>query len=416
MRSRQSLAPHPPIRLEAGRPGRPAQLNQAQILQALRRGLWDTAVRLAMSTGVTGVNQLTDTLFHLLHPELHGRRIDRSQHDLAREWIEIRDRRVRPVLESHSRFPEPGPGRAGSARTFFGIDTASIDANKNPDWRRARVQVPLDFAIIRANYGTVPDPVFLRDWSKLKDAGIVRGGYLFLRFPRGGRWPSPPAVQAKAFIATLRDLDENDLVPSLDVEAGTWQETGMKPAQLLNGVRVAWKTLRDYYGVAPIIYTSARVWIEVLGRLPAPDLAESPLWVKDYLRVAARQPARYGPRTFAGGRFSPRVPSPWGDATNWWIQQYQGDALGLPGFSSTVDMNRFNTTVRGMAGDRVRWLQRHLGITQTGIFDAATEQAVRAFQNKKGISADGVVNPRTFAYLCWSAAPPRVVPQLMRQG
>ena len=37
---------------------------------------------------------------------------------------------------------------------------------------------------------------------------------------------------------------------------------------------------RDYYGVAPIIYTSARVWQEDLANLPAPDLAESPLWLK----------------------------------------------------------------------------------------------------------------------------------------
>ena len=45
------------------------------------------------------------------------------------------------------------------------------------------------------------------------------------------------------------------------------------------------------------------------------------------------------------------------------------------------------------------WVQGRLGISQSGAFDAATERALRTFQNRKGIDADGVINPRTFAYL-----------------
>jgi murein L,D-transpeptidase YcbB/YkuD len=48
-------------------------------------------------------------------------------------------------------------------------------------------------------------------------------------------------------------------------------------------------------------------------------------------------------------------------------------------------------------------VQRRLGIPQSAAFDAATEQVLRAFQSKKGIDADGVINPRTFAYLSLSA-------------
>ena len=401
MNYRQGLASYPPIRQEVGWPAPTAQPNPTQIQEALRGGLWDTAVRLAMGTGVTDVNQLTDTLFYLLHPELRGRRIDPSQRDLAREWTEIRDRRVRPVLESRGRPPSGASAQPAGVRTFFGVDTADWE-NQNADWLRAKAQVPIDFAIIRASGGGGPDQYFRSTWPKLKAAGLVRGAYLFLSFPRNGGWPSNPVTQARAFITTVGNLDESDLAPALDVEADTWQKTGMRPPQLLEGVRSAWKTLRDYYGVAPIIYTSRRVWIEVLGNLPAPDLAESPLWVKDY-PYPVRSPAHYDPQPFAGGRLNPRVPAPWGDATNWWIHQYQGDALKLPGFSRTVDMNRFNTTVSGAAGDRVRWVQRRLGIPRSGAFDAATERALRAFQNKKGIDADGVINPRTFAYLSRSA-------------
>ena len=109
------------------------------------------------------------------------------------------------------------------------------------------------------------------------------------------------------------------------------------------------------------------------------------------------------PKAFApGGRyFPPPVPRPWGDSTNWWIHQYQGDARGLPGFRQ-VDMNRFNTTVKGATGDRIKWMQRRLGIAESGTFDTGTETAVRAFQRRNGLSADAVIDPRTFAFLCWS--------------
>jgi hypothetical protein len=56
---------------------------------------------------------------------------------------------------------------------------------------------------------------------------------------------------------------------------------------------------KSYYKVAPMIYTSERVWREELSNLPAPDLTESPLWLKHYpcqprenasiLRVAERK-------------------------------------------------------------------------------------------------------------------------------
>ena len=71
----------------------------------------------------------------------------------------------------------------------------------------------------------------------------------------------------------------------------------MTAGQLLDGVREAWQTLRARYGVAPIIYTSARVWQEDLANLPAPDLVESPLWLARYHFL--KGPAIYGAATFA---------------------------------------------------------------------------------------------------------------------
>ena len=54
---------------------------------------------------------------------------------------------------------------------IFGIDTASVAGNKNPDWVKAKAAGPIAFAIIRSNYGTRADSVFARDWPKLKQEG-----------------------------------------------------------------------------------------------------------------------------------------------------------------------------------------------------------------------------------------------------
>jgi murein L,D-transpeptidase YcbB/YkuD len=79
-----------------------------------------------------------------------------------------------------------------------------------------------------------------------------------------------------------------------------------------------------------------------------------------------------------------------------------GDALHLPGFPyGDVDMNRFNTMATGATGDRVRWVQRRLGLRQSAVFDADMEGALRSFQRRNGLRADGVIDPRTFARLCW---------------
>lgn len=377
----------------------------------VNRGLEKQAIRLAVLRGERNEGQLTNQIFFSRHLERGGKRIGNNEPRLAAEWREIRDTVVRPTLaESGGKAPAQSPVQAANMPMFFGIDYGSVDGNQNPDWARAKNEGPISFAIIRANWGSYPDAVFKRDWPKIKEAGLVRGAYLFLRFPHAESerkyGPRPdPVSQANAFIKTVGSLDESDLPPTLDVEfPGGRALTKMTAQQCLADVRAAWKVLADKYGVAPIIYTSARVWREDLNNLAAPDLIESPLWLTPY-PIGRLKPAVRDPKLFAGGRYNPPVPPAWGDATNWWIHQYQGDALQFPGFRQ-VDMNRFNTTIKGANGDRVKWVQRRLGISVSGNFDDATEGALRAFQQKKGLAADGRIDPRTFAFLCWSNPSP----------
>jgi GH25 family lysozyme M1 (1,4-beta-N-acetylmuramidase) len=291
---------------------------------------------------------------------------------------------------------------------ILGIDTASVAGPKNVDWTATKAHGPISFAILRAAWGVSPDQFFRSQFSKVVDAGLVAGAYLFLRFPtkESPRAPTPKA-QAEVFLAELNRVDYTERVsqvlpPAIDVEfPGEGAiETGMTPAQLLDGVRAAWTTVATALGCAPIVYTSARVWRDDLKNIAAPDLTDSPLWL-------ARYPYKAGPAVRDPSRLAVlsqlSVPIPWG-ADNWWIHQYQGDATGLPGFPiGKMDMNRWNVCMPGERGRRAAWVQRRLKMLGpvTGVMDAATVDVLRRFQAKAGLVADGYVGPRTFARLAW---------------
>jgi murein DD-endopeptidase MepM/ murein hydrolase activator NlpD len=69
-----------------------------QIVDALRRGLWSIAIRLTIQNGVRDENRLTDMVFFARHPERQGRRLQSHERPLIQEWLEIRDRLIRPAL------------------------------------------------------------------------------------------------------------------------------------------------------------------------------------------------------------------------------------------------------------------------------------------------------------------------------
>jgi peptidoglycan hydrolase-like protein with peptidoglycan-binding domain len=51
----------------------------------------------------------------------------------------------------------------------------------------------------------------------------------------------------------------------------------------------------------------------------------------------------------------------------------------------------------GTSGDTVKKLQQALGVPADGQFGSGTEKAVRDFQQKNGLSADGIAGPATLA-------------------
>jgi GH25 family lysozyme M1 (1,4-beta-N-acetylmuramidase) len=277
---------------------------------------------------------------------------------------------------------------------LIGADYARVDANFPPDFEAFKLACrtagsAASFVIFRGAWGTSEDLTVQRDWVRAKAAGLTCGAYLLLRM----RKDILPEDQVHVFADNVGTLRSNDLVPIIDVE-----DTGLTAEAELDWVHRAWLEIRRIYGAPPIIYDSDRVWREDLHDLPAGEMTDSPQWVAKPWPWPRRRPAQLRP--FQPGQYEPTVPKPWGPG-NWWMHQYQGDAYPVAGFSSTVDLSRWNVMRQGQTGERVRWAQRRLGMAVTGTFDADMANRVKAFQASAQVAVDGAIGPKTFAPLAW---------------
>lgn len=279
---------------------------------------------------------------------------------------------------------------------IVGVDTSSVAGVKKPDWRAARAGGAA-FAILRATYGSSVDPFFLVHWDKLKAAGLVRGAYLFLRHDARA---ADVSEQVNAFTKSVV-LEPGDLPPVLDVEfSGGLKTLGLGVGEAVDRILAAMDQLHDVYGCEPIVYTSARVVREDLH-----DDAEftqrlhlgAPMWL-------ARYPFKPGPPVLDPKRLAGYdLPVPAGcKPDEWWLHQYQGDAVGFPGIATgKVDVNRFNTFL-GEGGPRASWVRSKLGLPNgwsVARFNKYENSVLRSFQAQRDLVADGIVGPRTFAHL-----------------
>lgn len=72
---------------------------------------------------------------------------------------------------------------------------------------------------------------------------------------------------------------------------------------------------------------------------------------------------------------------------------------GLPTKPEQLPANRLPTLRKGYVGAETKYLQQLLGIGTDGMYGPGTEGAVKAFQKKKGLSADGICGAKTWAAL-----------------
>jgi hypothetical protein len=258
------------------------------------------------------------------------------------------------------------------------------------------------------------DGGFDRDWQGMRDAGIARFLYIFNDARRGAASAMAQIENAASFLGP-RGLEPEDGAPCFDIEfPHGLPRSRQELAAFYDEVAAA---IRTVFGCDGIPYSSQRVVdtvdTDTLGD-PSWTLPQTcPLWVKTGYRLAARSPI--DPVTPTG---MPRSPRAWiaPSSPGPWIHQYQGDAIGVPGFAGTVDVNRFlhlsASTIGPADTGRIAWVRRQLQrfasrttpsavyfTTDASGWDAELERAVRDFQTANRLGSDGDIGPATFARL-----------------
>lgn len=289
----------------------------------------------------------------------------------------------------------------------IGVDFASVDNNVGVDFMAAK-NAGARFAIPRAIYGASvsagsQDPFYDPTWSHYKDAivnaGLKRSAYLFICFPQPDaevHTPSPEA-QAQALVDYVKLEPFKDMVPFIDVEQSS---RVLSAGEMYEWVLRVARRLREQYGVWPGMYTSARVWADNLAHHSPGPLLACPLWLAKPWPWSARSPVHLD----GAPAYSPTLIPEFG--TQWFLYQYQGDAIGFPGFNKTVDASRARVFGKGSKGNHVVWAQQRLGVTADGIFGDKTEAAVKAFQAAHKLTPDGFIGLDTFTPLAWASPAP----------
>jgi Penicillin-insensitive murein endopeptidase/Putative peptidoglycan binding domain len=87
------------------------------VLQALRNGLESVAIRLAIAFSFHDENTLTNLVFFARHPERKGKKLEKGEprfKEFSQEWLDIRDRLVRPALKVRKPAVTAKPSSSGA--------------------------------------------------------------------------------------------------------------------------------------------------------------------------------------------------------------------------------------------------------------------------------------------------------------
>jgi len=192
------------------------------------------------------------------------------------------------------------------------------------------VEQGVKFVFIKVSERGGIDRDFEYNWAAAKAAGLLRGGYHFLR------WDLSGIMQARIFCDIMKD-DPGELPEVADFEAP--KRNGKYPSNsLLEQFLVEVETRS---GRKPMIYTSPGYW-NVHGRNKITkqfDLKWKyyPLWVAHYFE------------NFVAGVTKPMVVYPWG-LDNWLFWQYSanGDGIAHGAESKSLDLNWFKGSLEDL--------------------------------------------------------------------
>lgn len=198
-------------------------------------------------------------------------------------------------IASATQRPVPAAARASTgaglpADQCRGIDVSEHQAVDAVDWRAA-VRLGYRYGIARLTNGTTRDARCVEHCRRIRDAGLVLGGYLFHVYWR------TPAEMVEAF---LRDADAcgygepGDLVPWLDLES--WQGASGYHQAATSWSPVAEETaerLAEHFGSVGV-YLNASDWA-AMG---------CPTWIGRYPLACAHYTEAANPLTAGGIQWS----------------------------------------------------------------------------------------------------------------
>lgn len=152
------------------------------------------------------------------------------------------------------------PREIPSAEEFpvRGIDVSMYQGEI--DWEKLSENEYVTFAFMKATEGeNFQDDSFLNNWKSAREHGIYTGAYHFLRFDSTGE------AQAENFIS-LVPKQANMLPPVVDLELYSEADIADPPsrADVQAVLDPMLERLEEYYGVKPIIYTSANWYMKYL--------------------------------------------------------------------------------------------------------------------------------------------------------
>lgn len=261
----------------------------------------------------------------------------------------------------------------------YAVDYALTDGDAPPGFEAAKEYAGGSLLVgIRGAWGydgqEFTDTTLARDAAVADAAGCPVFGYVFLDY----------ATDIAKTIAAISYVREpGDLPFALDLEMDT-PPPGTTPASRLAAAEYAAQLLMAKFGPHGVwVYTSFEQWQDHFGGLDSEILGGLPLWLKVPYPWNARNPPHLESVPGLG-----EIPTPWKRAGSpgVWMEQFQGDAIGFPGFTSTVDISKF-LTVTSPADPRWVWINEVCG----GNFPK--------WQSANELTPDNIPGPASFAVL-----------------
>jgi len=271
------------------------------------------------------------------------------------------------------------------------------------DFKKARA-AGFTFGFVKlyqAPYG--PDGGFPKAWPKVLEAGITRAPYIFPDYhPNAATAMTQVKAAWSAFVAA-GGWSPGDMTVGVDVEF-----PGGKLPQSIAGIIAFLEdfvtAVKTVFGCWPIIYTSARVWdgtdTDALRGPTSWIPTKCDLWDKTaYVRAARQKDPGFVPT----GR--PKAPVAWTkpNSPGVSVNQWDGDVIDEPGFSATIDLNRFITLSRANAtaedAGRINAFGAKLGVVTNGVWTDEFDAKLRAFQTSFGGQPDAIIGVITYAHL-----------------